>query len=49
MPEETAPEPDRAQTLCEEIDALDVDQLTPRQALELLYELKDKARGILND
>ena len=49
MPDEKAPEPDRTQALCEEIDALDVDQLTPRQALELLYELKDKARGILND
>ena len=35
--------------LCEEIDSLDIDQLTPRQALDLLYELKDKAREILNN
>ena len=49
MPDEKAPEPDRTQALCEEIDALDVDQLTPRQALDLLYELKDKAQTILNN
>ena len=49
MPDEKAPEPNRTQALCEEIDALDVDQLTPRQALDLLYELKDKAQTILNN
>lgn len=49
MPDEKAPEHDRIQALCEEIDALDVDQLTPRQALDLLYELKDKAQTILNN
>ena len=49
MPNEIAPEPDRTQSLCEEIDSLDIDQLTPRQALDLLYELKDKAREILNN
>ena len=49
MPDEKAPEPEKTQALCEEIDALDVDQLTPRQALALLYDLKDKARSVLND
>lgn len=49
MPDEKAPEPEKTQALCEEIDALDVDQLTPRQALTLLYDLKDKARSVLND
>ena len=34
--------------LCEEISEIDVDALTPRQALELIYELKDKAKKAIN-
>ena len=49
MPDEKAPEPDRTQALCEEIEALDIDQLTPRQALDLLYDLKDKAHEVLTN
>jgi DNA mismatch repair protein MutS len=30
----------------ESLDGLDVDNLTPRQALEMLYELKSKLRGV---
>ncbi len=43
-------EPDAQATveLCEQIAGLDVDQLTPRQALDLLYELKDKAEKTLD-
>ncbi len=49
MPDEKAPEPAKTQALCEEIEAIDVDQLTPRQALDMLYELKDKAGAVLKD
>ena len=34
--------------LCEEISEIEVDALTPRQALELIYELKDKAKKAIN-
>lgn len=42
-------EPSASVALCEELEQLDVDQLTPRQALDLLYELKDKAKIALDN
>lgn len=41
-------EPSASVVLCEELEQLDVDQLTPRQALDLLYGLKDKAKMALD-
>ncbi len=35
--------------LCEEIEQLDVDELTPRQALDILYGLKTQSRAILDE
>lgn len=51
LPEEPAPEPAVDNTplreLVESIGALDLDDLTPRQALQHLYELKQKAKDML--
>ena len=39
------PEPSRPSILDNELDAIDVDDLTPRQALELIYHLKSLAKS----
>jgi DNA mismatch repair protein MutS len=39
------PEPSRLNILSDELDAIDVDDLTPRQALELIYHLKSLAKS----
>lgn len=49
MDNEKEPEIEPSFLLCEELNNLDIDQLSPRQALDLLYSLKDKANDIVTD
>lgn len=49
MDNEKEPEIEPSFLLCEELNNLDIDQLSPRQALDLLYSLKDKANDIVSD
>lgn len=49
MDNEKEPEIEPSFLFCEELNNLDIDQLSPRQALDLLYSLKDKANDIVSD
>ncbi len=49
MDNEKEPEIEPSFLLCEELNNLDIDQLSPRQALDILYSLKDKASDIVSD
>jgi DNA mismatch repair protein MutS len=46
MPDEAEPDAHESVQFAEDISDIDVDQLTPRQALDLLYELRDRAKSI---
>ncbi len=48
MQEAPVIETSMSEALCEKICEIDADTLTPRQALELIYELKDKAQKAMN-
>lgn len=48
MQEAPVIETSMSEALCEKICEIDADALTPRQALELIYELKDKAQKAIN-
>ena len=45
-PDEAEPDAHESVQFAEDISDIDVDQLTPRQALDLLYELRDRAKSI---
>ena len=47
LPDEETPDSTALTTFCESISQTDVDQLSPRQALDLLYELKEEAKKAL--
>ena len=47
LPDETPPDNAALTAFCEAISQTDVDQLSPRQALDLLYELKEEAKKAL--
>ena len=47
LPDEAPPDSSALTAFCESVSQTDVDQLSPRQALELLYELKEEAKKAL--
>ena len=47
--QESHQEPSALDVLCEELAHLDIDCLTPRQAMDLLYDLKERANSVLKD